>query len=65
MILVVTFTQVLLLVQVLGRMVMVFPVVLGSGKRLFRDGSEKKVLKLVETRTFSSGVVVLTYQPAS
>ena len=41
---------------------MVFPVVVGSGKRLFRDGSEKKVLRLVETKTFSSGVVVLTYQ---
>jgi dihydrofolate reductase len=43
---------------------MVFPVVLGSGKRLFREGSGQKVLRLVETRTFSSGVVVLTYQPA-
>ncbi len=43
---------------------MVFPVVLGSGKRLFREGSVQKVLKLVENRTFSSGVVVLTYQPA-
>ena len=42
---------------------MVFPVVLGSGKRLFPEGSGQKVLKLVETRTFSSGVVVLTYQP--
>ncbi len=43
---------------------MVYPIVLGSGKRLFREGSETKVLKLVETKTFSSGVVVLTYQPA-
>ncbi|HEX4713582.1 MAG TPA: dihydrofolate reductase family protein [Ktedonobacteraceae bacterium] len=42
---------------------MVFPVAVGSGKRLFREGSEKKMLKLVETRTFSSGVVVLTYHP--
>ena len=42
---------------------MVFPVVVGSGKRLFREGSEKKVLKLIETRTFSSGVIVLTYRP--
>ena len=42
---------------------MIFPVVVGSGKRLFREGSEKKVLKLVESKTFSSGVVVLTYQP--
>src|SRR6266480_6346865 len=42
---------------------MVFPVVLGSGKRLFSGGNEKKVLKLVETRTLGSGVVLLTYQP--
>jgi dihydrofolate reductase len=42
---------------------MVHPVVLGSGKRLFRNGSEKKILRLVETKSFSSGVVVLTYQP--
>lgn len=41
---------------------MVFPVVLGSGKRLFPEGNEKKVLKLVESKTFPSGVVVLTYQ---
>ncbi len=44
---------------------MVYPFVLGSGKRLFRDGSATKNLKLVETKTFSSGVVVLSYQPAS
>jgi dihydrofolate reductase len=42
---------------------MVFPVVVGGGKRLFKDGSEKKVLKLTETKTFRSGVVVLTYVP--
>ena len=41
----------------------VHPVVVGSGKRLFRDGSEATVLRLVETEAFSSGVVVLTYQP--
>jgi dihydrofolate reductase len=43
---------------------MVFPIILGSGKRIFRDGSEQKILKLVETKPFHSGVVVLTYQPA-
>src|SRR5215210_360990 len=43
---------------------MVFPVVVGSGKRLFGDGIDTKVLRLVETKTFSSGVVVLSYQPA-
>ena len=44
---------------------MVFPIVLGSGKRVFRDGSEKKILKLVETKPFASGVVVLSYEPAA
>jgi dihydrofolate reductase len=43
---------------------MVYPVVLGSGKRLFGEGSDKKVLRLTDTKTFSSGVVVHTYQPA-
>ncbi|GIN93716.1 pyrimidine reductase [Siminovitchia terrae] len=40
---------------------MTFPVVLGKGKRLFNESIEK-VLQHVDTRTFSSGVVVLTYQ---
>lgn len=43
---------------------MLFPVVVGSGKRLFRDGSDTKALRLVETKTFGSGVVVLSYRPA-
>jgi hypothetical protein len=42
---------------------MVFAVVLGSGKRLFGDGIDKKVLRLAETKTFSSGVVVQTCHP--
>ena len=42
---------------------MLYPIVLGSGKRLFTEESEKKVLRLVETKPLSSGVVVLTYHP--
>lgn len=42
---------------------MVHPVVLGGGKRLFRDGSAMQVLRLVESKAFSSGVVLLTYEP--
>jgi dihydrofolate reductase len=42
---------------------MVHPVVVGGGKRLFPDGMDKTALKLVENKTFSSGVVVLTYRP--
>ncbi|TMV51939.1 dihydrofolate reductase [Paenibacillus mesophilus] len=44
--------------------IMVFPVVLGSGKRLFKDNNEMKSLKHVATKTFRSGAVELTYQPA-
>jgi dihydrofolate reductase len=43
---------------------MIFPLVLGSGQRLVRDGSSRKALRLVDTRTTSTGVVLLTYQPA-
>ena len=43
---------------------MVHPIILGSGKRLFRDESDAKVLRLVDTKPFSSGIVVLYYQPA-
>jgi dihydrofolate reductase len=42
---------------------MVFPVILGSGKRLFPEGGEKATLSLVESKTLPSGVMVLTYQP--
>src|SRR6266542_7006130 len=42
---------------------MVHPVVLGSGKRLFRDESDTAHLRLVDTRAFGSGVVLLRYQP--
>jgi class 3 adenylate cyclase len=44
--------------------IMVFPVVLGSGKRLFRDTTDVTHLQLVDTTTFESGVTVLTYRPA-
>jgi dihydrofolate reductase len=43
---------------------MVFPVVLGSGKRLFGDSEEKWGLKLSDCKTVGAGVVVLTYVPA-
>jgi dihydrofolate reductase len=42
---------------------LIYPVVLGKGKRLFRDGIAKTTLKLVETKTTSSGVVLLRYLP--
>ena len=39
------------------------PIVVGHGKRLFNDGAEMNGLKFVASKTFSSGVVALTYQP--
>jgi dihydrofolate reductase len=39
------------------------PVVLGSGKRLFEEGSDQKRLELVDSKTFSTGVLFLTYHP--
>jgi dihydrofolate reductase len=44
---------------------MVFPVVLGSGKRLFGDAGDKKPLRLVDSKTVGNGVAILTYEPAS
>ncbi len=44
---------------------LVYPVILGSGKHLFRDGIDLHHLSLVGTRSFASGVVLLTYQPQS
>ncbi|MBI5668363.1 MAG: dihydrofolate reductase [Chloroflexi bacterium] len=41
---------------------LIYPVVLGKGQRLFQEGSTAK-LKLVESRPFSSGVVGLIYEP--
>ncbi len=39
------------------------PIVLGSGKRLFREGSPKRPLRLVRSMTTSTGVIVATYEP--
>lgn len=40
---------------------MVFPIVLGSGKRLFADAAGAPVLKLVDLKRLESGTVILTY----
>jgi dihydrofolate reductase len=44
---------------------MVFPVVLGSGKRLFGDTGDKKPLSLVDSKMVGDGVAILVYRPAS
>ena len=43
---------------------MVFPVLLGQGKRLFGETSGKRPLRLVESRTVGDGVAILVYAPA-
>ena len=42
---------------------LVYPVIVGLGKRIFQDGLDKTALNLIESRAFSSGVVLLRYEP--
>lgn len=42
----------------------VFPVVIGSGKRLFSDGTVPSGLRLVDSTVSTTGVVIGTYEPA-
>ncbi|GAC1452710.1 MAG: dihydrofolate reductase family protein [Gemmatimonadaceae bacterium] len=42
----------------------IHPLVLGSGRRLFPEGSPFTTLRLVDTRTTTTGVVIATYLPA-
>jgi dihydrofolate reductase len=43
---------------------MVFPVVLGTGKTVFGESKEMKPLRLVDSKVVGDGVAILTYQPA-
>jgi dihydrofolate reductase len=43
---------------------MVYPVVLGAGKRLFGDTTDKKRLRLTDTKVVGDGIAILIYQPA-
>jgi dihydrofolate reductase len=43
---------------------MMFPVVLGSGKRLFGETSDKKSLRLADSKVVGDGVAILTYRPS-
>ncbi len=43
---------------------LVHPLVLGTGRRLFTEGGPTTALRLVDTKTTTTGVVIATYQPA-
>src|SRR5918994_6503289 len=43
---------------------MIHPLVVGGGKRLFRDGNPRTSLRLVERTTTSTGVLIVSYVPA-
>jgi dihydrofolate reductase len=45
--------------------IMIFPVLLGSGHRLFPETRTKRMLRLVDSRLFGSGVVVHTFEPGT
>ena len=42
---------------------MIYPVLLGAGERLFGETGDKKPMRLVDTRTVGGGVALLTYAP--
>jgi dihydrofolate reductase len=44
--------------------ILAYPVVLGTGKRLFREGSPPSALRMVDARTTSTGVAIHTYESA-
>ena len=44
---------------------MVYPIVLGAGKRLFPEGFPHTTLALADTRVLASGVVITTYRRAA
>ena len=43
--------------------VLIFPLVLGKGKRLFADGARPGGLKMIKSQSFPTGVIVAYYQP--
>lgn len=45
-------------------LLLVFPVLLGTGKRIFSDGTPPRKLALVSTKAVSSSVISSTYRPS-
>ena len=44
---------------------MVHPLILGKGRRLFAEGNVEKALTLTHAQTFSSGIAILEYEPTA
>jgi dihydrofolate reductase len=42
----------------------IYPITIGTGKRLFADGTQAETFKLVESKTSTTGVVIATFEPA-
>ncbi len=42
---------------------LIYPIVLGTGRKLFQEGSPNTPLKLVNSQTFSNGVTAVVYEP--
>ncbi len=42
----------------------IFPVTIGKGKRLFGEGTQPAHLKLIDSKTSTTGVIIATYEPA-
>jgi dihydrofolate reductase len=45
--------------------VMLFPVIIGTGKRLFGETSDKKRLRLTDSKSVGDGIAILIYEPAA
>lgn len=59
-----TLVESLLHAGLLDRLIlMIHPVVVGKGKRLFNQGNALEQLELIDSKTSSTGVVIVTYQP--
>ena len=60
-----TLVQTLIAIGLVDQLnLMVFPVILGSGKRLFGETIPPKTLQLAESKTVGDGVAIMIYKPA-
>jgi len=58
--------QTLLAHDLIDRMlVWTFPVTVGSGRRLFADGTQPRSLRLTDTKVSTTGVIIATYEPVA